>query len=167
MTYTKIINGHRKFCPENGTIRMPDGTWKSRPSPEDFAAAGWMVDTPSERTLADAKRERISALETYDQSEAILSFSLNGNDMWLNPTERTNYLMTVNAAEGMGLTTVPFHGLNVSTTDAKRILNAVALYAMQVMAVTDEHRDAINALSTIEEVDAYDFETGYPTKLSF
>lgn len=167
MKYYKIINGQRKICPENGTIRMPDGTWKSNPSPEDFAVAGWTEVTPPERTLLDAKREKVQALEAYDQSPEILSFSLNGNDMWLNPMERTNYLMTVNAAEGMGLTTVPFHGLNVSTTDDKGILNAVALYAMQVMAVTDAHRDAINALATIEEVDAYDFETRYPTKLSF
>ena len=46
MIYYKIINGQRKLCPENGTIRMPDGTWKSRPSAEQFAAAGWEVFVP-------------------------------------------------------------------------------------------------------------------------
>ena len=167
MTYYKIINGQRKFCHENGTIRMPDGTWKARPTQEEFIAAGWTLETPPERTLAVAKQEKTRALEEYDQSSGILSFSLNGVDMWLNPTERTNYLMTVNAAENMGLTTVPFHGVNISTTDAKNMLNAIALYAMQVMAVTDAHRDAIEALTTIADVDAYDYTAGYPTKLSF
>ena len=164
--YFKIINDRPVFSACK-TIQMPNGQWVSNPSQEQIAEAGWRVVVPPERTLEVAKREMVSALEAYDQSDAVLSFSLYGRDMWINPTERTNYLMTVNAAESMGLSTVPFHGMRVTTNDAKGILNAVALYAMQVMAVTDAHLDAINALATIEEVDAYDFKTGYPTKLSF
>lgn len=33
--------------------------------------------------------------------------------------------------------------------------------------VTEEHKAAVNTLTTIEEVDAYDYKTGYPEKLSF
>ena len=47
------------------------------------------------------------------------------------------------------------------------MLSALEVYALQCYNVTEEHKAAVNALTTIEEVDAYDYKTGYPEKLSF
>lgn len=165
MTYYKIINN--QIIKSDCKVIKLNGHDISNPTPEMIAEAGWQVWVPPARTLEDAKRERIAELNAYDQSSVVLSFSLNNIDMWVNPTERTNYLMTVEAAEDNGMTTVPFHGTNISTIAAKNILNAVALYAMQVMAVTDNHRETIEVLENIEDVDAYDYTVGYPTKLVF
>ena len=110
---------------------------------------------------------KILQLRCYDQSSDVLSFSLNGVSMWLNPQQRVNYLMTIDAAEENGRTAVPFGGAEIPISYARTVLNAVALYAMQTMAVTDAHAAAIRALQTIAEIDAYDFTVGYPERLVF
>ena len=50
---------------------------------------------------------------------------------------------------------------------AKMALAQVQLYANQCYGVTERHKAAVNALETIEAVEAYDFTIGYPEKLSF
>ena len=47
------------------------------------------------------------------------------------------------------------------------MLQALEIYALACYNVTEEHKAAVNALTTIEEVDAYDYTTDYPEKLSF
>lgn len=168
MQYTKTINGRPVFSTCR-TIQMPDGRWIGNPTTEQIAQAGWRKSDPPThvRTLEDAKTEKIASLEAHDQSGEVLSFLFDGRPMWLNPTERVNYLMTVNAAADAGMSTVPFHGSAIPIAQARHILNAVALYAMQAMAATDAHRASIDAMQTIADVDAYDVTRGYPTKLSF
>ena len=122
---------------------------------------------PHERTLADAIKERLALLHAYDQSDAVLSFTFNGQKMWLNPQQRTNYLMTINAADEQGMTAVPFGGTQVPIAQARAVLNALAIYAMQAMAVTDAHDAAIRSKRKIATVDAYDYTAGYPANLTF
>lgn len=122
---------------------------------------------PHERTLQDAIKERLALLHAYDQSENVLSFTFNGQKMWLNPQQRTNYLMTINAAEEQGMIAVPFGGQQVPIAQARAVLNALAIYAMQAMAVTDAHDATIRAKRKIETVDTYDYTVGYPDNLTF
>ena len=165
MLYYKIIEGKQVFS-DCKTVQMEDGTWISNPSAEQIAAAGW-IEYVHVRTLEEAKQEKVAEIDAYDKSDDILTFSLGGVAMWLNPQQRTNFLMTVNAAEEYGMTSVPFGGSQIPIGNARSILNAVALYAMQTLAVTDSHKAAVMALDTIEAVDAYNYHTGYPQTLSF
>jgi hypothetical protein len=50
---------------------------------------------------------------------------------------------------------------------AKTALAQIQLYANQCYGVTEKHKAAINALETVGEVEAYDFERLYPEKLIF
>ena len=137
-------------------------------SAENYRAIPKGIDPqPHERTLADAIAERLALLHAYDQSDAVLSFTFNGQKMWLNPQQRTNYLMTINAAEEQGMTAVPFGGQQVPIAQARAVLNALAIYAMQAMATTDAHDATIRAKRKIETVDAYDYTAGYPANLTF
>ena len=165
MLYYKIIEGKQVFS-DCKTVQMEGGTWISNPNVEQIAEAGW-IEYVHVRTLEEAKQEKIDEIEEYDTSSDILSFSLGGVDMWLNPQQRTNFLMTVNAAEQYGMTSVPFGGTQIPISNARSILNAVALYAMETLAVTDSHKAAVMGLDTIEAVDAYNYHTGYPQTLSF
>ena len=47
------------------------------------------------------------------------------------------------------------------------ILKDVEVYAIKCMQRTFEHSMAIKALNTIEEIQNYDFTTGYPEKPVF
>ena len=71
------------------------------------------------------------------------------------------------SAQRQGIQTVPFLGQNLPVDTAIAMLDAVNIYAMQCSGVTEAHEAAINALDTIEAVDAYDYTTGYPEKLNF
>lgn len=137
-------------------------------SAENYRAIPKGIDPqPHERTLQDAIKERLALLHAYDQSDAVLSFTFNGQKMWLNPQQRTNYLMTINAAEEQGYSSVPFGGAQVPIAQARAVLNALAIYAMQAMATTDAHDAAIRSKRKIATVDAYDYTAGYPANLTF
>ena len=47
------------------------------------------------------------------------------------------------------------------------MLSQVEVYASDALNVTESHKAAINALEDIEEVEDYNFQSGYPEKLSF
>jgi len=47
------------------------------------------------------------------------------------------------------------------------MLAAVEVYAADALNVTESHKAAINALTTIKDIEDYDFTTGYPEKLEF
>jgi hypothetical protein len=46
------------------------------------------------------------------------------------------------------------------------MLNALEVYAAEALNVTESHKAAVNALTTIEEIEQYDITTGYPEKLN-
>jgi hypothetical protein len=47
------------------------------------------------------------------------------------------------------------------------MLVLLEIYASEALNTTERHKIAINALQTIEDVEAYDYTTGYPEKLQF
>jgi len=55
----------------------------------------------------------------------------------------------------------------LSVAMAKTSLAKVQIYADQCYIVTEGHREAINALTSINEIDNYDYTTGYPPKIRF
>lgn len=125
-----------------------------------------------ERTLADAKREKIQEIDSYDTSENVNGFTINHMiTTWFTVQERLNYKQSVEAAKLLGVETLQFYVddnmLNVSPTNAEMMLAALQLYADQCFIVTKQHKIAVEKLETIDEVDNYDYKTGYPEKLNF
>ena len=125
-----------------------------------------------ERTLADAKREMLMNIENYDNGENVNDFTIN--DMihaWFTPAERGNYANSINAAKLLGKETLIFavgeNVLQVKTEDAEKMLAAIQLYADECYMVTKQHQMEIESLSTIEDVDNFDYTKGYPEKLNF
>lgn len=49
----------------------------------------------------------------------------------------------------------------------KQMLNTLIVYVSEALNVTEGHKAAIQALQTIQDVEDYDFTTGYPQKLVF
>lgn len=126
-------------------------------------------------TLEEAKARKIGLIKEYDSSEAVNSFNVEseGGDIsaWLTPSERSNYRSSIDAAELVGLTELSLYigeiPVILSVQSAKMILAQIQLYADQCYIVTKQHIAAVEALETVEEVDAYDFTVGYPERLSF
>ena len=55
----------------------------------------------------------------------------------------------------------------LSTEKAINMLQQIELYALVCYNVTQSHINSINQIYTKEEIEAYNFKTGYPGKLSF
>lgn len=151
------------------TWRLPKGVFSGIPTEKQLLSWGFVeyVSPVHERTLDDAKRERIDELMDYDSSSAVNEFYLNGQGMWIAPDERSNYMLTLQGAQRMGITDITFLGQTIPVATAIQMIDAVNLYAMQCVGVTESHKAAINALTTIADVDAYDYTVGYPQKITF
>ena len=126
--------------------------------------------TPAQ-LLALAKAKKQTAITENDNSANVNSFTVGGIPMWLNFDQRSRLKATLDAIEGEGGTemTKSFGGIDYTFTCVqwRSMINAVEVYAGQCQTVTQEHRNAVDVLTTIEKVQQYDFTTGYPPKLSF
>ena len=129
------------------------------------------LDPVHERTLEDAKFEKKEQIAQYDSSEAVNSFTIGNAVMWLNVNERQQLATQIQANEVIGRNDMTkwFNGVSYTfQIDVwKQMLTALEIYAGDALNVTEAHKAAVDALQTIEEVDNYDFTTGYPEKLSF
>lgn len=124
-----------------------------------------------ERTLEQAKQEKLAAIEQYDSSSSVNSFNVNNNSVWLDKDTRSNYKTSIDAAELLGETEISLLISNLSVTltiqQAKVMLAQIQRYADACYLVTQSHIAGVKALTTINEVDVYDIEKGYPDKLTF
>lgn len=129
----------------------------------------------AERELETAKAQKLAELDAYDSSDAVNGFDVTiaGQNMslWIDRETRADYKSSIEAAELLGRTEVRpvFNGVEVtlSVQMAKIDLAKVQIYANQCYGVTARHRAAIQQLTTVADVEAYDFTTGYPDRLTF
>ena len=132
----------------------------------------WVEPAPTpEQLLERAKATKIAELEVYDQSDAVDSFTINGQSMWLTVEERQQIATQISANEAVGRDNMTRwfggHSFTFPLATWKQMLVALEVYAGDAINVTEAHKAAIEALATIEDVEAYDFTANYPTKLSF
>ena len=120
-------------------------------------------------TLEKAKKEKLAAILAYDTSSDVNGFMLNGNKVWLDKGTRLGLMNSIQITRDMGqdTTTLWFDGykLEVRCDMAIMLLSSLEMYALECFNVTAAHKKAVRELTTIEEVEAYDYKTGYPKQL--
>ena len=120
-------------------------------------------------TLEKAKKEKLAAILAYDTSSDVNGFMLNGNKVWLDKETRVGLMNSTQITRDMGqdTTTMWFDGykLEVRCDMAIMLLSSLEMYALECFNVTAAHKQAVSELTTIEEVEAYDYKTGYPKQL--
>lgn len=156
------------------TRRLDNGyLFAGVPTEQQLAEWGFEPYTPPvpERSLEIAKSEKIAQITAYDTSEVVNSFTLDGDVRWISRDDRISTMNSTTILKNAGVetTTQWFDGqkYTLSCDTLIQMLQALEIYALACYNVTEEHKAAVNALTTIEEVDAYDYTTGYPEKLSF
>lgn len=110
---------------------------------------------------------KVLQLKIYDSSDEINGFKIAGKTMWLTPAERANYTLTIQAAKKAGVDSVPFAGAVLPVDTALAALEAIDVYALQCVSVTNAHEAAILELGSTSDIERYDFTVGYPTMLEF
>lgn len=141
------------------------------PSEAMLLADGWteyVRPTPPEPTAKERKKAEI---ERHDKSSAVNQFFIGETPMWLDKETRTGLKLRFEAEIAMGKTDTTLWADGVqyplSLETAIQMLYALEVYASMCYDQTQAHLAAIDALTTIEEVEAYDYTTGYPDKLHF
>lgn len=124
-----------------------------------------------EDPLEQMKRVLDIEITRHDTSSAVNSFTLDGVPMWLDKATRVGLMNSTNIekASGSASTTLWFGGLSISLPcdTAIQMLSALELYALDCYNRTAEHRKNASELSSVAEVKAYDYTSGYPDKLAF
>lgn len=119
--------------------------------------------------LKQAKVDKIAEITAYDTSSSVNGFMLNGLLVWLDKATRVGLMNSTTIAKAAGQeTTTLWLGevkLEVECDKAIQLLSALEMYALECFNVTAAHKKAVSELKTIEEVEAYDYKTGYPKQL--
>lgn len=119
--------------------------------------------------LKQAKADKIAEIAAYDTSDKVNGFTLNGLLVWLDKATRVGLMnsTTIAKAAGQQTTTLWLGGIKlvVDCDKAIQLLSALEMYALECFNVTASHKAAVSELTTVEEVIAYDYRTGYPKML--
>lgn len=127
----------------------------------------WVEDIEATRQSVLGK------IAEFDTSDAVNEFVINGIGMWLDGgTQRPKLRGAVQTYLDKGLDDYPLcvEGIGVIPIAPAKLLSMLAdieVYAIECFTKTFEHKEAVNALTTCEEIVNYDFTTGYPEKLIF
>ena len=123
-----------------------------------------------DEVIAELKELKNHAITKYHTSSNVNVFSLNGVDVWLDRDTRVSLMNSTTIAKNMGqenttlwLGTVK---ITVKCDQAIQLLSALEMYALSCFNKTAEHRNNVEALSTINEIVSYDYTVGYPEKLN-
>lgn len=119
--------------------------------------------------LKQAKVDKIAEIAAYDTSDKVNGFVLNGMLVWLDKATRVGLMnsTTIAKAAGQQTTTLWLKGIKlvVDCDKAIQLLSALEMYALECFNVTASHKATVNELTTVEEVEAYDYKSGYPKML--
>lgn len=119
--------------------------------------------------LEQAKADKIAEIAAYDTSDKVNGFILNGLLVWLDKATRVGLMnsTTIAKAAGQKTTTLWLGGLKlvVDCDKAIRLLSALEMYALECFNVTASHKQAVSELTSIEDVEVYDYKSGYPKML--
>lgn len=122
-----------------------------------------------EEKLEQAKADKIAEITAYDTSDKVNGFTLNGLLVWLDKATRVGLMNSTAIAKAAGqqTTTLWLGGIKlvVDCDKAIQLLSALEMYALECFNVTASHKAAVSELTTIEEVEAYDYKSGYPKML--
>lgn len=144
----------------------------------DILASGEQASMEEIREISDGlgaepleymKKTMLHYIDVYDSSSAVNSFVLNGMEVWLDKATRVGLMnsTTIAKASGQKTTTLWLGGLKlvVDCDKAIQLLSALEMYALECFNVTASHKATVGELNTIEEVEAYNYKTGYPKML--
>ena len=131
----------------------------------------WLDGVKSEGDVLEAAKKAVkAAIDAYDTSSAVNSFTLNGMLAWFDKTTRVVKMNSAVIAKSKGeqKTTLWLgdYELEVDCDKAIQLLSDLEMYAQKCFNVTAEHKKAVSEMSSVEDVLSYDYTAGYPEMLT-
>lgn len=169
MWYKKTENGEKVYV---GDSIVYNGVRYCNPTEEQLRAAGYIceVEDTAVDMLAQAIEEKIAEIRAYDESDAVNSFLLNGVSVWINREDRIGTTRAIELDKEHGRTEseiwINDMHLMVNCDMALHLLALLGHYAYTAYNNTQKHIYNVRRLETVEDVQSYDYKTGYPEKLN-
>ncbi len=136
----------------------------------DALASSSGVEQSDEERLAFAKEMMARIITAYDTSSSVNGFKLNGTVFWLDKGTRVGLMNSTTITKAMGSTTTDLWlgevKLTIDCDKVIQLLSGIEMYALECFNVTAAHKAAVEKLETVEEVEGYDYKSGYPEQLS-
>lgn len=166
----KEVDGVKVYATNRVTV---GGAVVFNPTDELLKEAGFIKEVAKEKSqeemLAEAKELKLAEIEAYDKSDAVNSFTLDGMPLWLSQEVRISVMNSTNVRKQLGLTDTTLWlndmKLVLSCDLVLGLLAKIENYALLAFDTTEEHKANVRRLTTIEEVEQYDYKKGYPEPL--
>ena len=182
--FEKQIDGklYRKVLSK--IVIRKDGRVTYNPTEEMVLADGWVEyiapepePIPEEVLVERAKRIKLDELHKFDESSEVNDCIVvqQGQELhyWANKSERDILKGAIRDYQSVGRTEyrLDLRELGISLLiPCETLLGMLAqleVYAADCYNKTTDHEFAIKLMTSIEEVNGYDFKFGYPDKLRF
>lgn len=122
-----------------------------------------------EEVIANLKEQKVAEITEYDTSSSVNVFSLNGVDVWLDRDTRVSLMNSIGIEKSSGKTTTTMWlgsmKIEVGCDKAIELLSGIEMYALECYNKTAEHKNNVNAFTSIDDIVSYDYTQGYPDKL--
>ena len=113
----------------------------------------------------------ISKINEYDKSSQVNCVTINGMHTWFDKATRVGLRNSTNVLKKLGNETTSLWVNNKEITikcdQLTDMLDKLEIYALNCFDITSKHKRNVYQLSTIEEIENYDYTSGYPEKLTF
>ena len=132
---------------------------------------GYPILAIYEPSIEEIRAQKLNELSLYDSSDMVNQFCIDNTHGWWNKATRVGLMnsIAIEKASGRSETNIWLGDTLFVLPVEKAIymLQQIELYALACYDTTQRHINSINQLYTKEEIEAYNFKTGYPGKLSF
>lgn len=160
--------------PQNKIIVIKDEFQYINPSEELILEDGWMeyeIKYTDEELLDRAKSKKIQEILDYDTSPNVNCFYMSDTEIWLDKETRTGLKLRFEAETNIGMieTSLWYNNIRFTlpTSSAVQMLYLLEIYASQCYDNTQFHIKSVSELTNVDDIENYDYTTGYPNKLKF
>lgn len=113
----------------------------------------------------------ISKINEYDKSSQVNGVTINGMYTWFDKATRVGLRNSTNVLKKLGNETTSLwinnKEITIKCDQLTDMLDKLEVYALNCFDTTSKHKRNVYQLSTIEEIENYDYTSGYPEKLTF
>lgn len=166
-----LADGWVEYVPPTVETKEEEKQEEEVYTPLDNTTVHQVPEVSDKAAFVRARHRLRNKIKSYDSSREVNLFYVGGAEVWLDKATRAGLLLRFQAEKAQGLisTALWYNGVQfpLSVDNAIAMLYAIELYASACYDNTQRHLAAVNALTTIEEVDGYDYKAGYPEKLNF
>lgn len=190
MKYGKLVdNNIVEYKPYKGGLQL-NGRTLLNPNSEQLLKAGYypIIDVAGEGVdeivdnelihytgyvwgVDEARQDLLNKIDEYDTSNNVNAFYINNEMAWIPREVRVSLQNSTNILLRNNIDTVvlwnDINKYELSCEGLLFMLDTIEIYALKCFNRTAEHKANVLQLNTIEEIESYDYTTGYPDKLSF